>query len=233
VPAIITELPTKPSDNLTIIRDAIAAIIKLESANWETLAKAVGREAEGWSLRVYTERANPFQFWMGQEEDDSGCEDEPRIVNVWFQSDAVDGRRSNTVNQQMTSAVFVVDCYGHAVSRARGDGGHDPGDEFAVRQAERASFLARNILMSAQYVDLLMTGTVAKRMWDGREAQSPPINERPRQHVASMRIAFRVDFLEFSPQWVPVPLQSVLTEVTRGPGGELLVAAQIDFPPPP
>jgi hypothetical protein len=233
VPAVITQLPAKTSDNLTIIRDQIAAVLKVESAKWLELSRAAGREDEGWDLKVYVEATNPMQDWMGTEDDDSGCEDPPFVVNVYFSDDAVDGKRSNAANQQTASGVFVVDCYGHGVARAREDGGHHPGDQLAELKAQRCCFLARNILMAAHYWDLGLPGIVAKRMWDGREALQSPINERARQKVACVRLRMRVDFLEFSPQHVPATLQAVLSEVTRGPNGEVLVAAEVPTPAPP
>jgi hypothetical protein len=220
---------------LTIIRDQIAAILKLESENWLTLARAAipSRESEGWELKVYSEHSDPLQFWMGQEEDDSCCEDPKFVAHVYFLDDSVDGKRSDTISQQTASGVFVVDCYGHGVARSRSDGGHDPGDRAAELAAQRCCFLARNILMAAHYQVLGLNGIVAKRMWEGREALQPPINERSRQRVACVRMRMRVDFLEFSPQHVPATLSAVFVEFTRGPGGEVLVAVEVPTPAPP
>lgn len=216
MPALISEIIDK-RDNVEIIRDQIAAILKVELANQKALT---GDEQP----RVFIERANPWgQFIEGDR-----CQ-QP-IINVWFDTANFDGSASNIVERQKCEATYNIDCYGYGVSTDDGNtvGGHNPGDLTAALECQRAVRLARNILMSGQYTYLAMRGVVWKRWPQTISMFQPQIDNRAVQRVAGGRLAFQVQFNEFSPQVVGETLETLSIEVLRAETGELYLRA--DYP---
>lgn len=236
MPALITELIDKV-DSFEIVRDQIAAILKVESENQVALARTAGKpDPAQWALRVFVERSNPWEAFQDDDEDERFRRvDRTPIVNVWFQRATFDKNRGDAVKTQAaTPGIFNIDCYGCGVARDRSTG-HDAGDELAAREAQRAVRWCRNILMSAQYFRLgfprSTTGIVLGRWPDSIEAFQPKQDERSVQQIDAARFALAVEFNEYSPQVVGQPLEIVASEVTRGVGGEVLLRTQINFTP--
>lgn len=209
------------ADNVEIIRDEIAAILLVESTKQQELATADAQDPELWRLRIFTERANPWDEFSGETPDTAP------IVNVWWDNSNDDEKASNVVERQRVVGTFNVDCYGYGVS-VESDEGHNPGDETAALEAQRAARLVRNILMSGQYAYLGMRGVVGRRWRAGAQAFQPAIDSRPVAHVSAVRIAMRVEFNEFSPQVEGVPLALISVAVKRTEAGEVIFTA--DYP---
>lgn len=212
-------------DNVELIRDQIAAIILVEQARQQELAAAADKDPDLWKLRVFLERSDPWDEFQPGE--DGVAKDSTPIVNVWWANSDDGEHGSNTVERQRVTGTFHIDVYGYGVSRET-DAGHDSGDETAALEAQRAGRLVRNILMSAHYTYLGMRGVVGRRWRHSAQFFQPAIDGRPLAHVSAMRIALRVDFNEFSPQHVPVPLALISVAVKRIDTGELLFTA--DYP---
>lgn len=185
-----------------------------------------------WKLRVFTERTNPWSEFLDERDKTKPDEDFPYpIVNVSFNDDAADLGTSNIIERQKFSGIFHVDCYGCGFSGNLTAGGHDPGDARSAIESQRAARLVRKILMAAHYVDLGLPGLVWRRWVETRTSANPAFDERPATHVTAMRIAFRVDFNEFSPQWEGQPLELISIQVDREQNGEVLLLA--DYPHTP
>ena len=230
MPAQIEDLIEK-TDTAELVRDQIAAILKIESENQVRLARAAGppRDPEDWALRIFIERAHPWELFRDTPEEDSGCCREAPIVNVWWDRSTFDGQRGDAVERQTASGYFNVDIYARGIAQGRSDDGHDSGDELASRDAQRAVRLVRNILMSGHYAYLGMRGVVGKR-WPESIELHPADGERSAQQVASARVRMAVDFNEFSPQVKGQPLERITTEVRRDSvTGELLLTATTSF----
>lgn len=207
-------------DNSEIIRDQIAAILALNVAAQMAFATGEGEDPEAWRLRVYQERSNPWENATGAVSP---------VVNVWLESTAVNPRASDTVERQTYSGVFNIDVYGFGTSK--GDGaGHVPGDQNAAEEAQRGVRLVRNILMSSLYTYLELRGVVGGRMVDAVTIFQPK-PESNAVHVVGARVSLRVDFLEFSPQYVGQPLEVLGAKVYAAEDGEILIEAQYDYTP--
>jgi hypothetical protein len=214
MPALINELIDKV-DNVEIVRDQIAAILKVELANQALLSSTP-------ALRVFSERSNPWGMFIDADQGTTP------ILNVWFDSASYDGSASNIVERQKADATYNIDCYacGTSVETLTG---HSPGDEIAVRESQRAARLARNILMSAHYVYLGLRGLVWKRWPQTLTSFQPQSENRQAQRISATRLALQVQFNEFSPQVVGQELETLSVEVFRAGTGELLLAAE--YPP--
>jgi hypothetical protein len=226
VPALITTLIDRP-DQFEVVRDQIAAILLLEQAQQQALATAASKDPALWKLRIFTERANPWDEWPDAEEPSSQSDiDATPIVNVSFDSDTFDKSKGNVISQQRADGVFNVDVYGRGVSASDGGTGHVPGDQTAALEAARALRLVRSILLSAQYVNLGLRGIVADRWVGSRTSLQPARGDRPVQHVMAARLALQVSYLEFAPQWDAVgTLELVSTSFTRADNGEIFIAS--------
>lgn len=215
MPALISEVIGSTQDNVEIVRDQIAAILKIELANQAVLT---GQPQP----RVFLERSNPWGMFL------EGSSSEPPIINVWLDTLSYDGAASNIVERQKAEATFNIDAYGYGVS-VPNDTGHDPGDQRAALECHRAIRLARRILMSAHYTYLGLRGTVWKRWPQTITAFQPQIDNRAVQGVVAGRLALVVSFNEFSPQVTGELLETLSVEVLRAGTGELYLRA--DYPP--
>lgn len=210
-------------DTFEIVRDEIAAILKVESANQMQLATDAGRDPDDWKLRIYSERSNPWEALLNEQTDRSP------IVNVWYENSDFDPRASNTIERQKTEAVFNIDCYGFGMSADDPTGGHVAGDQEAADEVQRALRLVRNILMAAEYTYLGQRGLVWGRWPQSITVFQPPIDSRPIQQIVGARIAFRVTFNEFSPQVEAETLDLLSAEVYRSETGEIYISADYDY----
>jgi hypothetical protein len=215
MPALINEL-ISPRDNVQIIRDQIAAILKLELSRQGELGLAV-------VPRVFIERSRPWGALV---------ESPPNfapIVNVWFDNASFDGPASNISERQRCDATFNVDAYGFAPSREDGPG-HKPADEAAALAVQDALGLCRKILMSAHYTYLALRGLVWKRWPQTIGIFQPPIDQRMTHHVVAGRLALAVQFNEFSPQVAGEVLETLSVEVKRAETGEVYLLAEYPSP---
>ena len=224
--ALITTLIDK-RDNVEIMLEQIALILAVESAHQVILAfNAVKENPDDWKLRVYVERANPWDEWLHGNEVD--VPDQSPVINVSFDNENFDASRSDPVERQMASATYNIDCYGYGISSDNGDGTHVAGDRAAAIESMRAARLVRNILMAGPYTYLANRGIVSRRWPTMIGLFVPPKNERTIDNVRGCRIALQVDFNEFSPQVEGQIIELISAQVTRAADGALLV--QTDLP---
>jgi len=211
-------------DNFEAIRDQIAAILVIESANQVVLA-AAKPIPNAWALRVYTERTIAFEQWLNDPSDDDKL---IPIINVWFDTAGVDPDASNVVGRQKYSGTFNIDCY--AYGEAESDGaGFTAGDQNAALNAQRAARLVRNILKASSNIYLQLRNLVWSTRVKSITQFQPELNGSAAQNIMAIRIAFDVDYSEFSPQFEPETLENIFIEVKRDTDGKVLVDLDIDF----
>jgi hypothetical protein len=224
MPALISEIIDTP-DNFETIRDQIAAILAVELANQATLT---GLEQP----RVFVQRSNPWGEFLDTPEEEPVAPSGPPtpIINVWFDNANFDGAASNIVQRQKVDGVFNVDCYACAVSADDGEnaGGHLAADRLAAFRAQATARIARQILMSGQYLYLGMRGVVWKRWTQSLTMFQPQIDNRQAQRVAAGRLSLLVQFNEFSPQNTGQNLELLSVEVKRAETGQVYLLA--DYP---
>ena len=211
-------------DNFEVIRDQIAAIITTETANQQILALAAAKNPDLWKLRVFAERANPWEQFLNTQDDKSP------IVNVWYDNSSFDGAASNVVERQKAEGVFNIDCIGFGVSENNPAGGHTPGDKDAALTSQRALRLVRNILMSAEYTYLGLRGLVWQRMPQSVTSFQPQLGDQGAQQIVGTRLALRVAFNEFSPQYTPETLELLSIDVLRTEDGQIVLEADYEYP---
>jgi hypothetical protein len=219
--AEITQLIDK-QDTFEIVRDQIAAILATESAQQVVLATTAGKpDPSLWALKVYTERATPWDDYTSGD----------IIVNVWFDTTAVDESASNTVRDQTMRGTFNIDVIGFGVSSDNGTGGHTPGDERAAMNAQRGLRLVRNIIMASNYTYLKLRGTVGQRMPQNISTFQPQLNGKPTVHAVGARLALGVRYEEHSPQYEPATLQEVGLTIERAEDGRVLAELEYEYTP--
>lgn len=212
-------------DSFEIIRDEIAAILVTEVASQKALATGEGKDPTLWDLKVYTERSNPWENYLNSPESDTLIP----TVNIWYDNSSFDPKASNIMERQKTVAIFNIDCYGAAVSSSNTSGGHNPGDKEASLEVQRALRLVRNILMAAEYTYLGLRGLVWGRWPQSVNTFQPQLGSNSVQQVVGARIAFKVTFNEFSPQYVGDVLELVAVDIIRAEDGQILLEADYDY----
>ena len=211
-------------DNFEIIRDQIAGILALETVAQQALATAAAKDPDDWKLRIFAERSNPWEELLNEQDDRSP------IVNVWYDNSTFVPGSSNMSERQKADGILNIDCYGYGISS--GDGvGHKPGDREAAFEAHHALRLVRNILMASENTYLQFPrGTIIWGRWpQSTTVFQPEIDGRTIQQIVGARLAFRVSFNEFSPQYQHETLDFVSVDVLRAENGEILVEADYDY----
>lgn len=225
--ALITELIDKV-DRSEQIRDEIAAILLLESENQQALAAAAipAKNPALWDLRVFLERSNPWEMFKAAPDQIDGTP----IVNVSLESINYDAHSSNTVERQMATGLYHIDCYGYGISTANSDdyGGHQPGDEKAALEAQRAIRLVRNILMAGAYTYLgpAFRNIVGRRWPQQIQMFQPTLDGKAHPHVVAARLALAVNFNELSPQVAGQTIELISATVKRRETGEIYFEAE-------
>lgn len=219
----IAELIDK-QDTVEIVRDQIGAILTLEVASQMALATLAAKDPDDWKLRVFLERSNPWEQFLNDQDDDSP------LVNVWWDNSNFDPKVSTVVERQKSDTVYNIDCYGFGKSADVPGGGHIPGDRDAAFEAARAVRLVRNILMAATYTYLELRGTVFRRWTQSITSFQPQQDANQMQQVVGVRIAFRVEFNEFSPQVPLETLELLSADVKRTEDGQLIAEADYSYP---
>jgi hypothetical protein len=218
VPALIDTLLSTP-DNVEVVRDQIAAILKVEIAHQGEL----GLDP---APRVFLERSNP---WGALLEDPA---DESPIVNVWFDTETFDGLASNVTARQKADATFNVDVYCFGTSSEDG-AGHAPGDEVAALACLATLRLVRQILMSEHYTYLgLPRGLVWKRWPQTIGLFRPQTDDKSLTNIIAGRLALVVSFNEDAPRVDGPALETIALEVKRAGTGELYLAAEYNHASP-
>jgi len=211
-------------DNFQIVADEIAAILKLEGAAQVAAATAAGKpDPSLWDFRVFQDRSNPWEVFPSATADNSP------IVNVWFDSMNNQSGGSSSVSLQKFGGPFNVDVYGYATSKDNPAGGHLPGDALAVEEVKRTVKLVRNILSAGAYTYLGLRGVVSKRQIVSVDMMQPQQDADNVHHVTAARIAFQVDFVEYSPQVQGEPLELVSLQVARAEDGEIVLRSDYDY----
>ncbi len=211
-------------DNIEIIRDQIAAILVTEVASQMALATLAAKDPDDWKLRVFTERSNPWEQLLNSQTDTSP------IINVWVDNANYDKSASNIMERQKTEAIYNIDCYGYGRAKTDGGAGHIPGDRDAAFEVQRALRLVRNILMAAEYTYLSLRGLVWSRWPQSITIFQPQLDSHTAQQIVGARLAFRVEFNEFSPQIIPEVLELVSVDVIRAEDGEIVLEADYSYP---
>src|SRR6478735_2082226 len=212
-------------DNRKLIRDQIAAILKVESDEQQKLARSQDKDARLWALRVFTERADPWAAFADTEQK------RVPIISVRADTSTFDKSGSDPVRHQKVETTYQIVCFGFGVAEDT-DAGHTAADKMAIVEAERAVRFVRNILMAGPYTYLgfpqgkyLPSGqeqVVWGRWVSGIVSSEPDSPSRPVERVAGIRLDLEVTHSEFSPQYVPTTLDILALTLTRTPEGEWL-----------
>ena len=210
-------------DNFELVGLKIVDILKTEIENQKALALASGKDAALWDLRVFYERSNAWEQYLNDTTIDTP------IVNVWLDNTSFDPSKSNEIEYQMAESTFNVDVYAYGKAAADGTGGQIAGDLLASTNLFRAIKLVRNILMSAFYTYLDMRGLVSRRWPSSISIFQPQLDNLNMQQVIGSRLALSVQYLEFSPQFQPVPLESVFSTIVDEDTSEVLLQAEFDY----
>jgi len=213
-------------DSSERIRDRIVEILQSEVENQVNLANAEGRDPLDWFIRPFSERSNPWDIFKT-----GVAGNQAPVVNVWFDGFTnADGSSDAVGRVNKVRGTFNVDCYGYGISKDEVSGGHQAGDKDAVTEVMRCARLVRNILMASintylQFQDPVTgkmdptVGVSFRSVESGQAFQLPTEDLNDAKNIASMRLVFRVDYLEESPQFEGIELE-IVTAATELAGQE-------------
>lgn len=220
------------ADTVEQVRDAVAAILALESENQATLADAAGENPADWQLRVFVERSDPWSDWLDPEADDI---DPTPVANVWVDSENFN-KTGSDVGQQRGRATINVDLFAIGFARDNYEG-QIASDREASFNVQRAARVVRRILMHAAYQYLGATRgasqVVLGRFVSDVQFFQPPGDVRAIQRICGARLRLEVDLIETCSQVVGDVFEGLTLSVFRDSltGQVLLKASYPDDPP--
>jgi hypothetical protein len=218
------------TDGFELVRDQVAAILAAEVASQKALAiaNAPPKDPLLWDLRIFSERSEPWGEFVSAPTDPALC---TPLVNVSYHRSDFDEAASDLAERQKSHTILLVDVYGYGFAADVSAGGHKAADVQARAARDRGVRLVRNILMSANYVDLGLPGFVYGRWLVSSEAMIfQDDNDRtvPAQQIAASRMTFRVSHDEFSPQISAELMEIAVVTVKRTANGQVLFEATFE-----
>lgn len=218
MPTFLLQQLIDKQDNFEVVRNQIAGLLVSERDNQKALAVDAGKDPALWDFDVYIERSLPFERYLNST---SLAERKP-IVNVWYNDSTYEAAASNISERQRATGIFNVDCYGAAVAADTVDG-HQPADEAAALEAQRVMRLVRNILMSSSNTYFQLQGMVGQRWIQSQNMFQPQLDTKAVCQVIAGRLAVRVGFNEFSPQYVPETLEYVAIQIVKSADSSIAI----------
>jgi hypothetical protein len=197
------------NDNIELIRNQIAGILKIETENQYSLAAGQGAEdLRDYKIGVFVERARPWDL--------TGNKNPFPLINISLSG--YDGEAGSAQSEKKYKATFYIDCYG--CGNLNNTNGND--DSLAAIRAWKTARIARNILMSSYYTYLGLRGTVFKRSILSIQTGSPSNMPESAAAVTTCRISLAVDFSEKSPQEGGVMFEGIAFKAVSE-SGEILI----------
>jgi hypothetical protein len=209
-------------DSNEIVRDQIAALLRIEIDNQKSLAIAAGKDVELFDFDVYTEKLKPWEVLTTGEGDDLS---ETPLINVLFDNDTFDNKNSEEISRQRTRGTFFIDCYTHKNKTK-----NMTSDEASSREADRIARLVRNIIMSAKYYQLglghgdlgIGNNIVFSRKIIKREKFLPSDREGVYfEQIVATRLTMEVMYDEFAPQVATGDLELFYMKCTKADDGKI------------
>jgi hypothetical protein len=207
-------------DGFEAVRNAIANILVIESANQMALATAATLDPELWRIDVFTERINPLELYRDGENNDA------QVVNVWYDNSTTDKAASDNRTMQRADSTFNIDCLAYAVTEET-SGGQTCGDQASFERAQRVARLVRRILMHPDYQRLGLPSVVDQRWMMNRRSFQPAVRGLPIEHVAGVQLQFDVKHKENIDLEDLGESEGAFVQIFREPDGK--VYAEMDF----
>jgi hypothetical protein len=189
-------------DNIEIIRDMLAYILKVECVHQQDLAeKRDVEDARDYKIGVYLEKERPWQL----TEDEIEYNPFP-LININLLQIKQADKPGSIVSEKKYIAHFAIDCYGCG-NRTSGDN-----DQIASLRAWKTARIVRNILMAGCYTYLGLQSLVKSREITEIQAIVPSNRYTNTSSVAITvcRIILQVMYVEDSPQ---VPMLAEFEEL--------------------
>ncbi|HEY3500677.1 MAG TPA: hypothetical protein VGK73_38555 [Polyangiaceae bacterium] len=228
----ITQLVGASPDVSELVSTKIAAILEAESERQQELAAAAGKKPYDWILRVRREPADPIADFPKDGFDEKHPEYFTPVVTVSFDAWTSDERGSN-LEQTKCIALYRIDCYGYAVTRAGVETQQVLGDYAASVEALRAARVVRNILMHAAYTYLDMRGVVGRRDTKSLTQFEPESENQTAANVVGARLVLEVQFVESNPQVEGELLEEISVTVTEQGSDPEQTLAEVHVTVPP
>lgn len=207
-------------DTIEIVRDRVALILLQNRDRQMELAEAAGEDPERFRIRVFVERAAPWEEWL--EEEGAPCTEAP-IVNVSVES-ATYEQAGSTSSRTRTTGRIRLECFGAGFHAEDPAGGQVLGDERAALSTLRAARFCRNVLMAERYQLLGLRGLVGGRRFESLTMLHHEPLVRPVHPIRAAVLQLAVALNEHAPEFVGEPLEEIHVTLQRQDTGEVYLA---------
>lgn len=212
-------------DNFEIVREEIASILAVETANQQIKAVAAGKDPKLWEFKVYTERS---LIWKSLTNTENPV---VPVVNISFESsEYASDQAAYTLTQITDSAIYNIDIFTSALTEELVAGGQIPGDRQSIIDCQRITRLIRNILYSVppdttvpgdDYAYFNMSGIVMERKLQTIQSYIPNYKEQG-IYVTGTRMVLAVKFSEFALEGPDNPLNLLQATTIVNEFGEVI-----------
>jgi hypothetical protein len=205
-------------DNAELIRDQIAAILKLELLNQKEIAdNTPDIDKKEFDIKVYLENSRPWAL-LGE----NGENNPFPLVNVCLQETTED-QKPGANNQTKYNGSFFIDCYGCGNYQPENSKDYVPDDFLSAIRAWNTARITRNILMSGFYTYLGMQGVVRRRRIAKITTVVPQGLQDSAVSITACRIIFEVEFHENNIEAQGIEFNGITCNVNND--GEVNLAA--------
>jgi hypothetical protein len=205
-------------DNIEIIRNQTAAILKIETENQYSLALESGApDKRDYKIPVYVEKARPWDI-TGETADQAPFP----LINILLTDIKQEAHPGSAVNEKKYTGTFFIDCYGCGNISIDNEIDISDHDSLGTIRAWKTARIARRILMSSYYTYLGLRGVVKKREIIQIATGAPQNMPESAVSVTTCRISFVVEYFEKSPQAEGVPFEGILFK-SLSDTGEILI----------
>jgi len=201
----------KTQDNAEIIRDRIAAILKMEFNNQKTLAEndPTVENKKDFNINVYIENFRPWELTSN-----NGKNNPFPLVNVCLQETNEDQNKPGGISGKIKyTGTYYIDCYGcgnyRHIESEKDNFEIIPDDSLSAIRAWHTARITRNILMSGYYAYLGMQGTVMRRRITKITTIIPNGIDTSAISITACRIVFEVELYEVSPEAMGVNFEGI------------------------
>jgi len=218
----IKTLLTTP-DNAEIIRDQIAAILKMELTNQKILAENNPEiiNKKDFDIKVYIENSRPWAL-LGDKPEKNPFP----LVNVCLQDIKKDS--GPIAGKIKYTGTYLIDCYGTGNFQPENTAEWIPDDYLSAIRAWQLARVTRNIIMSGFYSFLGMRDIVRSRDIESITTVIPTGLQDAAISITACRIILKVDLHETSPEADGVTFNGISFTSNKGDGEVNLINIMSD-----
>lgn len=215
-----------PRLTIHLVRDRLGEILVAERDSQKQKAIADGKDPSRWDFRVFAQQRDPIDCY-GHSPPNGSAEALP-IINVAVSGETLTEKGSWRQLINPYNAEYFITAFGYGIAEETDDG-HREAADVALKCAEDAIGVARNIIFSDPYRFLVTIANdpvrklVRSRKNTTLRYEQPSIDEGNTFFIQAITMNVIVDLDEIVREQASTPLDAILINVRKAGNGELFL----------